>query len=257
VNHPALFFAGLVAGGMNSIAGGGSLVTFTVMQLLGIPATLANTTSTVALVPGAVGSFVAYRKHVSARDPVLWLLAVVGLVGGAAGAALLLGVSEHTFERMVPWLLLGATALFAIQGPLMAFVRRKKPAQAIDRRTVAAWLLLGVFQLFVSIYGGFFGAGIGILMLSALGLAGISDLSRANGLKQVGAFVINAIAAVGFISTNHVEWRAWPALCAGAITGGLGGALIARKAPQTWVRRAIVLVGLGVSAASFWRLYRP
>jgi len=256
--HPAqlllLSFAGLVAGAMNSIAGGGSLVTFGTMMALGISPTLANTSSSVALVPGALGSLFAYRGDISKRDPLLWILVAAGLIGGAVGAFLLLRSGDDLFAKLVPWLLCGATLLFAFQGRVQAWLGTK-PSDA-DQPPAPGWRLWALFgfQTVVAIYGGYFGAGMGILMLSALAFSGVRNLSRANGLKSVGAVAINSIAAAGFIASGHVHWAAAGAITGGAIVGGFGGAMLARRAPPRLVRGAIVAVGLCITAVSFWRL---
>ncbi len=249
-----LAFAGLVAGAMNSIAGGGSLITFGTMIALGISPTLANTSSSVALVPGALSSLFAYRGDISRRDPLLWILAVAGLIGGAFGAFLLLRSGDDLFAKLVPWLLCGATVLFAFQGRVQAWLGAK-PTDA-DLPPASGWRLWALFgfQVVVATYGGYFGAGIGILMLSALAFSGVRNLSRANGLKSVGAVAINSIAAAGFIASGHVHWTAAGAIMGGAIVGGFGGAVVARRAPKRLVRAAIVVVGLSITAISFWRL---
>jgi len=249
-----LSFAGLLAGAMNSIAGGGSLVTFGAMLAIGISPTLANTSSSVALVPGALGSLYAYRRDVSRKDPLLWILAGAGVVGGAIGAFLLLRSGDDLFARLVPWLLCGATLLFAFQGRVQKWLGAK-PTDG-DLPPAAGWRLwaLFAFQVVVATYGGYFGAGMGILMLSALAFSGVRNLSRANGLKTVGAVAINSIAAAGFIWSGHVHWTAVGAITGGAILGGFGGAFFARKAPQQMVRSAIVVVGLVITLISFWRL---
>ncbi len=245
------------AGGMvNSIAGGGTLLTFPSLIALGVPPLVANATSTVALWPGAVSSMYGYRAHLRGLRRWAAIFAVPSLLGGFAGAWLLLRTPEARFEKIVPWLVLGATFLFAIQGPIMRRLRPSRVAAARDDGasaprhgpTALAW------QFLVGIYGGYFGAGIGILMLAVLGFMGFSDIHRMNGLKNWGGLCINFIAAAIFAFSGIVDWAVALSMAVGAILGGYLAAHLAQRVPQLFVRRAIVVVGV---AAGLWLWWAP
>jgi uncharacterized membrane protein YfcA len=248
VVHAVALIASAVGGGvMNAMAGGGTLLTFPTLVLLGVPAIAANATSTVALLPGAAASLYGYRREVSASRDWLKTLLVPSLLGGAFGAVLLLRTPARTFEGLAPFLVLFATALFALQGAMS----RRAPASAEDRRgsgrMAAAWL----FQFLVAVYGGYFGAGIGILMLALLGFLGLSDIHAANGLKNFFTICINGVAAAWFVLRGAVDWPAAIVLAAGAIVGGYAGARFARSIGQRRARGAVVAIGLGVTLLLF------
>lgn len=239
--------AAAVGGGINSIAGGGTLVTFPALVALGVPPIIANATSTVALWPGALGSLWGYRQELAGARAWALRFAVPSLVGGLLGALLLLRTPSDRFDAIVPWLVLGATALFAVQRPVMSALRRRtSTAPAADdpvSHPPGAGLL--AFQLLVGIYGGYFGAGIGILMLAALGFMGFSNIHRMNGLKNWGGLCMNVVAAVTFAVQGLVNWPVAVAMTTGALAGGYGGSRLAQRVPQSWVRRAVVVVGAG------------
>ena len=243
-----------VAGGMNAIAGGGTLLTFPALIGLGIPPIVANATSTVALWPGSLASIWGYRDEL--RGARRWAIgfAVPSLLGGALGAWLLLHTPPGRFARLVPWLVLGATTLFMVQGPLMARVRRRRgmvaAAAEVDHGGDAA-LTQGlpsasilVYQFFVGVYGGYFGGGIGILMLAALGFMGLTNIHRMNGLKNWGGLCMNLVAAATFAFSSLVNWPVALSMAAGALAGGYGGSRIALRVPQRHVRHAIIAIGL-------------
>ncbi|HVA58325.1 MAG: sulfite exporter TauE/SafE family protein [Gemmatimonadaceae bacterium] len=245
----AVVLVSAVAGGVNAIAGGGTLLTFPALIGLGVPPIIANATSTVALWPGSAGSMWGYRNELAgARRWALWF-AVPSVVGGAAGAWLLLRTPADRFAALVPWLVLGATAIFVLQAPLQRALRVRGatgPATAdgdvaITTDRPGAGVLLA--QLPVSVYGGYFGAGIGILMLAALGFMGLANIHRMNGLKAWGGLCINAMAAGIFIVGGLVSWHIALAMAAGSIAGGYGGARMAQRVPQAWVRWSVVAVG--------------
>jgi len=235
----AIALAAMVGGAINSIAGGGTLVTFPAIVALGVPPLVANATSTVALWPAAVGSMWGYRTHpVGART---WLVGFTlpSLAGGGVGAWLLLRTSPWDFERLVPFLVLGATLLFLLRRPLMGRVSHAPGGSPPGPGP----LVLGS-QFLVGIYGGYFGAGIGILMLATLGLAGLTNLHTMNGLKNWGGLCINAVAALMFIASGIVDWPVAMAMVAGGVLGGYGGARLAQRVGQEPVRRAITAIGL-------------
>ena len=236
----------LVGGAMNSIAGGGTLLTFPALVALGIPPINANATSTVALWPGALGSMWGYRGELAGAQAWAIGFAVPSLLGGALGAWLLLQTPAERFSAIVPWLVLGATALFMVQRPVMrrlARGRREAPSDAAltSRRPPVA--ILG-YQFAVSVYGGYFGAGVGILMLAALGFMGLRNIHRMNGLKNWGGLCMNAVAASMFVFSGLVNWPAALAMAAGATAGGYVGSRSAQRVPQEVVRGAVVAIGL-------------
>jgi uncharacterized membrane protein YfcA len=180
---------------------------------------------------------------------------VPSLVGGAIGALLLLRTPSEAFDRIVPWLVLGATALFLAQRPILRLVRGASPHPGDDllmSRPPAAGLLLG--QLLVGIYGGYFGAGIGILMLAALGLMGFGNIHRMNGLKNWGGFCMNLVAALTFAVSGIVRWPVALAMAIGSVAGGYVGARAALRVPQDVVRAAVAAVGV---LSGLWLLLRP
>lgn len=246
-----VFVAAMAGGAINSIAGGGTLVTFPAIVWLGVPPVAASATNTVALWPGALGSMWAYRGELrGARAWLLWFTAP-SVAGGLLGALLLLHTDEGWFDAIVPFLVLGATVLFVLQRPLAARFTGRRPGEAETAvLRPPSWRFLAA-QLGVGIYGGYFGAGIGILMLAALGAMGLANIHRMNGLKNWGAVCINAVAAVTFVAGGIVVWPVAAAMAAGGIAGGYGGARLALKVGQANVRRAVVAIGLG---ASIWLL---
>ncbi|MEO6527019.1 MAG: sulfite exporter TauE/SafE family protein [Gemmatimonadaceae bacterium] len=247
--------AALVAGFVNAIAGGGTLLTFPALVAAGLSPLAANATSTVALLPAALSSMLGYRSELQGVRRWAMLFSLPSLLGGGIGALLLLRTSSAAFDRIVPWLVLGATALFLLQRPLLRLVRGNG-APVVDDDALAARrpsfaLLAG--QLVVGIYGGYFGAGIGILMLAALGLMGFTNIHRMNGLKNWGGFCINLVAAIGFALSGIVRWPVALGMAAGSVAGGYLGARAAQRVPQDVVRSAVAVVGV---TSGLWLLVR-
>jgi uncharacterized membrane protein YfcA len=243
--------AAVIGGGMNAIAGGGTLVTFPALVGLGIPAIVANATSTVALWPGAIGSIYGYRGELAGARTWAIRFAIPSLLGGLLGAILLLRTPGERFDQIVPWLVLGATTLFLVQRPLMARLRKPGtvPDPSDDPASRAPTPLLLLFQFAVAVYGGYFGAGIGILMLAALGFMGFTNIHRMNGLKNWGGLCMNATAAALFVFSDLVHWPTAIAMAVGATIGGFGGSRLAQRVPKEVVRSAVVVIGL---VASIW-----
>ncbi len=227
--------AATVAGALNAVAGGGTFVTFGALVLLGVPAMTANATSTAALWLGFVGSIWGYRQHLPAARPLLPALGAVSIVGSAFGAWLLIRLGDATFERAVPWLLGAATLLFALAPRL----QRHATAAGQPPRLVP----LVVAQVGIAIYGGYFGGGIGILMLSAFAMCGPSDLHAANGLKSLLAFAINTAAVVVFGAIGPLHWGLAAAMALGAAGGGWLGARLATRTAVGTLRWLVVAVG--------------
>jgi uncharacterized protein len=246
--------AALLAGFVNAIAGGGTLLTFPALVAAGLAPLTANATSTVALLPGALSSMLGYRGELVGARRWAALFAVPSLLGGAIGAALLLRTPSAAFDRIVPWLVLGATALFLAQRPLLRIVRgaRDHPGdELLTAQPPSAGLLVG--QLAAGVYGGYFGAGIGILMLAALGLMGFTNIHRMNGLKNWGGFCMNLVAAATFAASGIVRWPVALGMALGSVAGGYLGARAALRVPQDVVRGAVAAVGV---LSGIWLLLR-
>jgi uncharacterized membrane protein YfcA len=243
-----------IGGAMNAIAGGGTLVTFPAIVALGIPPLIANATSTVALWPGAVGSMWGYRKELEGARSWATRFAPPSLLGGALGAWLLLRTPAESFERIVPFLVLAATLLFLVQPPLMRWLRLGRNPEPAPRAEPATppWSFV-VFQFAVGVYGGYFGAGIGILMLAVLGLMGFRNIHRMNGLKNWGGLCMNAVAATMFALSGIVNWPVALAMAVGGLLGGYGGSRLAQAVGQERVRASVVVIGL---ASFVWLLAR-
>jgi uncharacterized membrane protein YfcA len=247
--------AAAAGGAVNSIAGGGTLLTFPSLVGLGIPPIVANATSTVALWPGAVSSMWGYRRELAGARTWAFRFALPSLLGGLAGAILLLHTPAGTFDLIVPWLVIGATLLFTAQEAIMRLVRGHVVAASPVGTTLPppATPLL-VAQFLIGVYGGYFGAGIGILMLATLGLMGLTNIHQMNGLKNWGGLCMNLVAAVTFASSSLVNWPVALTMAAGATAGGYAGARLAQRVPQRAVRRAIV--GIGFSSGVWLLLER-
>ena len=247
--------AALLAGVMNSVAGGGTLLTFPALVAAGLSPLAANATSTVALLPAALSSMLGYRRELTGARRWALGLTLPSLLGGGLGALLLLRTTNATFERVVPWLVLGATSLFLLQRPLLRWVRGHQHVVAseheVEDRGPTVPLL--AMQLLVGVYGGYFGAGVGILMLAALGFMGFVNIHRMNGLKNWGGFCMNLVAAATFAASGIVDWPVALSMAAGSIAGGYLGARGAQRLPQTLVRGAVVLIGVG---SGLWLLVR-
>jgi uncharacterized membrane protein YfcA len=242
-----LFAAGIVAGAINSIAGGGTLISFPALLWIGRNPIVANATNTVAIWPASLAGAYGFRRELATVKRWLLLLVIPSLVGGAAGSWLLLRTPTSTFERLVPFLILGATLLLAAQEVITR--RLGVLAQAHEHPTPAWVTFVFVFQLLVGLYGGYFGAGMGILMLAALGLIGLTDMHQMNGLKNVLAICINGIAAVYFVLAKAVVWGDVLVMMGGTIIGGYAGARLAHRFGRKFVRRLVVVIGIVMTVA--------
>jgi len=244
--------SGFLAGAVNSVAGGGSMLTFPTMLAFGMAPITANATNTVALIPGSASAFWGYRDALAGSRSLVLAMALPSLVGGVLGASLALRAGDARFTALVPWLLLGATGLFALHEPLARYLKLADDAP----RGGASWAALMLFQVAVATYGGFFGAGIGILMLAALGLMGVRDVHRANGLKNLAAVCINGVAALTFVAGGHIAWTEAAVMATGALLGGAIGAGTARRVGPRAVRRAVMAIGVALALAMFARRLR-
>ena len=245
-----VFVAGVIAGGINAVAGGGSLVSFPTLIWLGAPPILADATNATALWPGTLASVWGYRRELRGVDRRLFALVVPSVVGSLTGALLLYRTTPVVFDRFVPLLILFATCLFMAQEPLQR--RFNLSAAHAKRSHWLSWTML--CQLVVSIYGGYFGAGMGILMLATLTLMGQSDIHRMNGLKGVLAASIYGVAAAYFIIAGMVIWADALMMALGAVVGGTGGAAAARYIGRTAVRRIVIVVGFCMALSMVLRL---
>jgi len=249
LRYAVIALAAFAAGIINAIAGGGTLLSFPALMWMGVPPVVANATSTVAIWPGSFSGALGFRRDLASLPRWLWWLIVPSLVGGIFGAVLLLRTPEKTFGRIVPLLILGATLLLAAQEMIS---RRLKVFSEAHAQATARWVLFAVlFQLLVSIYGGYFGAGMGILMLAALGLMGLRDLHQMNGLKNVLAICINGVAAIYFIAHGAVVWTDVLLMAVSSILGGFTGARLAHKLGRKFIRRTVVVIGLVMTVALF------
>lgn len=235
-----LFLAAIIASALNAVAGGGTFFVFPALMTTGISALVANATSTVAVWPGVIASSWGYRKEISSHRKYLPYLSIIGLIGGWTGAKLLLLTPEIRFEKMVPWLLLTATLLFTFGKPLTRITSQFFDAHHAGdklRYTLAICLML-----IISIYGGFFGAGIGILMLAMLQCMGMQNIHEMNALKTLLGITIHGTAVFTFLFSDVIAWPQASIMCVGALIGGYSMAKIALKIPQHIIRRFVICV---------------
>ena len=251
-----LCVAAALAGVVNAIAGGGTLLTFPALALILGPsaaaAVAANATSTVALFPGSLAAMWGYRRELSGVRP--WVVPLIGpsLVGGAIGTWLVAQRDPKEFQLLVPVLILAATVLFLLQPSITKWTGIGKPHES---PSLAARTGIIGFQFLIAFYGGYFGAGIGILMLSALALMGLSDIHRMNGVKTLLASAINGISVVLFIWFDKVHWNLAVPMILASIVGGFVGASVARRLNKNLVRQTVVVIGMLMSAYYFLRIY--
>jgi len=247
-----LFFAALVAGAINAVAGGGSFVTFPTLMFIGVPAKFANATNTVALWPGQVASIGAYRRQFErlSRRTVLPLVATC-VVGGILGAWTLLKTPETIFVWLVPWLILAATLIFMMSGRVTRWVRRRSSSGEHHEFNTGRGVVL---QLFIAFYLGYFGAGAGILILAMLALLGMEEIHAMNALKTVLTTIANGVAMVLFVLTPHaVYWPEAILMVVASMVGGYFGAHFAQKTKPEYVRAIVIVIGLTLSAYFFAR----
>jgi len=246
-----LFVAGILGGALNAVAGGGSFVAFPALLFTGVPPIPSNATNCFALWVGTTASGGAYRNRLDITRRVLIPLIAISVVGGIAGAILLLKTPAHTFMRVLPWLMLGATILFAFGKQLS----HGRPSSLGHDATTAALFWACAFELLVSIYGGYFGGGVGIINLAMLAALGMTDIHAMNALKVVLGAVINGVAVVTFIAAHAIAWPQAIVMTLGAILGGYSAAHYSQKLPQSWIRVFVILVGAGMTLYFFDKAY--
>lgn len=247
----SLVAAATAAGAINAVAGGGTILTFPALLAVGAPPVIANATSTLALVIGTGGSVYGFRRHIGAVREWLWCFVPVSLLGGLLGSWLLTVTSNEVFARFVPFLIFFATLLFLVQGMVARMTRR---SAEMPHRKPHLWAAVA-FQFLVSVYGGFFGAGIGILMLATLGFVGFTDIHRMNALKNILGSLINVVAALMFVVRGMIDWPKAGVMALGAVAGYYLGSHYSQKIPQVWVRRIVLAIGFTISAITFYRQF--
>jgi uncharacterized protein len=236
--------AAMAAGAINALAGGGTLITFPVLVAIGIPAVAANVTNTVALCPGYLGATFAQMKDLRGQGSRLRLLLGVSVAGGIIGGALLLSSSERLFRELVPYLILLASGLLAVQGPVRAWIVRRSGPDSASKLS-EAWAILPVGV--AAVYGGYFGAGLSVIVLAVLGLVLEDSLTRLNALKQAISFSVNMAAAIFFLFSGQVVWLVALVMAVGALLGGVLGGRLAGKIQPALLRWVVVSIGILVA----------
>jgi len=244
-----LFAVALCAGAINSVAGGGSFLTLPTLLFAGITPVIANATSTLAMWPGSLASAIAYRRELKAT-PVKWLmlLSAVSIVGGFVGAVLLVLTSDSSFMRLLPWLMLVAAVTFTFGGRL-----RRTPTSPREVHAHGSMIVVAVLQFLLSIYGGYFGGGMGIMMLATFAIAGMTEIHEMNALKTLLGVAINGLALITFVVKGAIAWGPGLVMIAGAIVGGYFGATIARKTDPKWVRLLVTVIAWTMTTYFFIR----
>ena len=253
VLSPLHFFlaalAAVAAGAVNAIAGGGTLITFPMLTFLGIPAVTANVTNTVALCPGYFGGTLAQMNDLQGQKDRLWLILPASIIGGVLGGFLILQTGERLFRELVPYLILLASLLLAMQDLVRAWLVRRMGESHGASLEKLSWLPVGL----ASVYGGYFGAGLSVIVLSALGLTLEDSLTRLNALKQAVAFTVNIAAAIFFLFSGQVIWSAALVMAIGALIGGLLGGKFASRIKPSTLRWTVVVIGVLISIIYFVR----
>jgi uncharacterized protein len=240
--------AAVGAGAINALAGGGTLISFPVLVAVGVPPVAANITNAVALCPGYFGATIAQLPNLKGQRAQLMLLVPVAVLGGLAGGMILLRTGERTFTALVPWMILAASLLLAVQEPVKKFVMKRLSNPSHKHHTMA---LSALPIAAAAVYGGFFSAGMSVLLLAVLGLTLDDSLTRLNALKQVLAFSVNIAAAVFFLFSDQVVWVAAAVMAVGALIGGAVGGKFAGKLPPAVLRWTVVTVGVCIAIA-YW-----
>jgi uncharacterized protein len=249
----ALTLTALLAGAINSVAGGGSFLTFPALLFCGVSPVRANATNTVAVWFGSLASVGAYRRQLGGHRRALITLLSTSLLGGLLGALLLLRTPDATFKLLLPWLMLVATLIFIFGKNLSDWLRRQVHLDLNRPQNIVPFIVGCLLQLVIAVYGGFFGGGIGILMLALLALLGYEEIHVMNALKTVLATTINGVAVVAFVVARVVDWPQAIVMIVGSIIGGYGGAVIAQRVSGEVIRRLVMAVGIGMTIYFFVR----
>jgi len=259
--------AAFLAGGINSVAGGGTLISFPALIGLGLPPIAANATSTVAIWPGSLGSIWGFRRELAAVPRRMLLLAIPAVLGGLAGALLLRRTPAQIFAHLVPFLILFATVLFALQAPVQRRLRARAaglsahdpaggPAERQSRRRSGMRILSAALAQFaVGIYGGYFGAGMSIMMLTLLAFLGMEDILKMNAMTSFLSLCTNGVASVLFAAAHMVVWSYVLAMMAAALVGGYAAAGVARRIGRVMVRRFVIAVGFTIAVVLFVKMF--
>ncbi|MFZ0737629.1 MAG: sulfite exporter TauE/SafE family protein [Candidatus Acidiferrales bacterium] len=247
-----LFLAAVLGGALNSVVGGGTFVVFPALLIAGVPAVAANATATIVLWPGGISSALAYRDQIRLSRTLLIALSAASLLGGGIGAVLLVRTPGAAFVRLVPWLLLFATALLSFGGKLNSLLGVGSGAAEPGRH---ATFTVAAIQFLISIYGGYFGAGMGILMLAALALARVGNIHVMNGIRTVLGALINAVALVLFVFVHLIAWRPAILMIVGATLAGYAGAAIAKRIDPKIVKRCVIVIAWTMTAYFFLKTY--
>ncbi len=248
-----LILAAFIAGVMNAVAGGGSFLSFPAMLGMGVLPIPANATNTVAVWPGQLTSIAGYREDVVRNKRLAWPMGLAGLVGGSAGALVLLHTPQRTFLHMVPWLLLFAATIFALSGPINRLLRRRSVTTIQAGKRHPHLIPLLIATAFVCFYIGYFGAGAGFLLITLMSLAGFDDLHEINAIKVVTTTLANGTAALLFIVSGQVVWHYCLLAMVACGVGGYSSASLARRVPQAVLRTTVVVIGVSMAAWFFWK----
>jgi uncharacterized membrane protein YfcA len=246
--------AAAAAGAVNAVAGGGTLITFPTLLLFGTSAIVANATSTLALVIGTASSVYSFRRQIAETKAWLMRFLPISLLGGLIGSFLLTHTREKVFAQLVPFLLLFATIVFLSQGFFRRIAKVEAAQMQAPGNSKAIWGAI-LFQFLVSVYGGYFGAGIGILMLASLGVLGLTNIHQMNALKNILGSVINQVAAIYFIFAGLIDWPRAGVMSLGALIGYFLGAHYSQRISQQRVRQIITGIGFTISAVLFYRQF--
>jgi uncharacterized protein len=249
--------AAFAAGAINSVAGGGTLITFPALLGVGLSGQQANVTSTLGLIPGSVGGFMGHRQDLAGTREFALRLVPPSILGGVTGALLMLLTPKGVFDQLIPWLILTATLLMAANEPINKLLQRVHGHE----RTTGWWAGAILFQFLVGTYGGYFGAGIGILMLAALGLLGLKDIHQMNGLKNFMAFCINGIAIAAFVAFEYlfhpgnVIWWIVVIMMGASLLGGFFGSHMAHRVGRKMVRGVVIGIGFVLAGWYFYKMH--
>lgn len=256
LRHGLLIGSAAVAGAINAVAGGGTLISFPAAIAWGLPSITANVTNAVAMTPGSLASAWGYRSELRADWRLVRLLAPAATVGGLLGAAILHHTSQRLFDAIIPWLVLGATMIILLQGVIVRRSPRPTSADPAAAATPPGRLAMVVAcQFLVGVYGGYFGAAMGIITLAFLSLIASTDIHGMNGIKNLLAALVNGVASLYFIASGLVDGRAALLMTGGAVVGGFVGARVARRAPARMIRGLVIAIGFSLSALLAYRSF--